>query len=188
MDHPVLARPDETRLHQLIEQVCSGDDKARTELIGLTYERLRCLARTMLHHDFQRLTDQHNLTSIVDESVLRLLNALKVVQPPTVGDYFRFAAALIRRVLLDLARRRSRQMAEVIADAVDTSPGPMQLAMWAEFHEAVNQLAESERTVFDLHFYQGLSQATVAQIVGLHPKQVSRLWLQAVRQLPFAPN
>ena len=37
--------------------------------------------------------------------------------------------------------------------------------------------------VFGLHYYLGLTQVEAAEIMGVPPKQVSRLWLQATRRL-----
>jgi hypothetical protein len=39
------------------------------------------------------------------------------------------------------------------------------------------KLPEDQRRIFELHDYGGFSQAEIAQMPGLHRKQVSRLWL-----------
>src|SRR5438045_3885869 len=127
MDQSVSFPTEDLRLHEFIERVRKNDDTARSELIGLTYDRLRRLTPTILHQDFQRLAGQHDLTSIVDQGVLKLLDALKSVQPPTVADYFRFAAALIRRVLLDLARRSRPQVTVSTDDTPDSAADPVLL-------------------------------------------------------------
>jgi RNA polymerase sigma factor (sigma-70 family) len=44
-------------------------------------------------------------------------------------------------------------------------------------------LPPSEKQVFELYYYNGLTQVEAAAILGLHPKRVSRLWLQATSRL-----
>ena len=45
-------------------------------------------------------------------------------------------------------------------------------------HQQIETLPGPEKTVFGLHYYLGLTQ-----VMGLPPKQVSRLWLQATKRL-----
>jgi predicted DNA-binding protein (UPF0251 family) len=47
----------------------------------------------------------------------------------------------------------------------------------------VGKLRDDEREVFDLHNYDGLTQAEVAQVLDLSPKKVSRLWISATARL-----
>jgi RNA polymerase sigma factor (TIGR02999 family) len=183
---------DQTKqLEQLLERMRNGDSAARNELVGLAYERLRLLARKMFHHDFPRLGNLHETDSILHQAVLRLFRALQEVQPPSVHDFLTFSAAQIRRVLQDMARqqdRRGRKMDEWNAsgpalaahqDLEDTTLDPSQLAQWSEFHQKVRELPDEEREVVDLYWYQGLTQAETARILGIHEKAVSRRWIRA---------
>src|SRR5207302_9820262 len=129
---------DETaHLQILIDRLQRGDDSARQELIGHSYERLRLLARKMLHTDFPRLQNLHATGSVLDETALRLLSALKQVSLQTVAGFFGFAALQMRRVLMDMARRRSREgqrlnphPANEDINPVDSGCDPAQLAIW----------------------------------------------------------
>ena len=56
---------------------------------------------------------------------------------------------------------------------------------WAVFHEQAAGLAEAERSVFDLVFYAGLSQARAAAVLGLSPSAVSRRWAKASERAIF---
>ncbi|HLJ95061.1 MAG TPA: sigma-70 family RNA polymerase sigma factor [Gemmataceae bacterium] len=184
---------DRTRqLQQLLDRMRSGDGTARTELLGLAYERLRLLARKMFHHDFPRLGNLHETDSILHEAVLRLFRALHEVQPRSTQDFLTFSAAQIRRVLLDMARQHGREHRRINErrahsgypgqgpeDAPDTNTDPSHLAQWSEFHHKVRELPDEEREVVDLYWYQGLTQAETAQVLGVHAKAVSRRWLSA---------
>ena len=185
---------ESARLQLLIDRLQQGDDFARQELIGRAYERLRLLARKMLHADFPRLQNLHATSSVLDEAALRLLTALKQVPLHTVHEFFSFAALQMRRVLTDMARRRSREGQGVhprggaeegsgqsgpAFDAADTTQDPANLAVWTEFHEKVEELPEKQRQVFELHWYQGLTQAETAHLLGISQSDVSRCWMRA---------
>ncbi len=60
----------------------------------------------------------------------------------------------------------------------DTTHDPPRLALLTEFHEQIEKLPEDQRRVFELHYYGDFSQAEIGQMLGLHKKQVSRLWLR----------
>jgi RNA polymerase sigma factor (sigma-70 family) len=180
------------QLQQLLDRVRRGDGTGRTELLELAYERLRLLARKMFHQDFPRLGNLHETDSILHEAVLRLFRALQEVQPPNVHEFLIFSAAQIRRVLLDMARREDRRARKPNEPNVGPSsappahgewadPGsePSHLAQWSEFHEKVRELPDEEREVVDLYWYQGLTQAETARVLGVHEKVVSRRWLRA---------
>ncbi len=51
--------------------------------------------------------------------------------------------------------------------------------MWEKFHRKVEDLPADEREVFEWVWYHGRSQAELAQILGIHPKEVSNRWLRA---------
>jgi len=184
-----MAEDRTRRLQQLLDRMRNGDEAARTEILALTYERLRLLARKMFHQDFPRLGNLHATDSILHEAVLRLFRALQEVSLPSVHDFLTFSAAQIRRVLLDMARHQSyrdRKTQEasgsILAehrDPADKSSDPAYLAQWSEFHEKVRELPEEERVVVDLYWYQGLTQAETARVLGVHEKAVSRRWISA---------
>ncbi len=59
------------------------------------------------------------------------------------------------------------------------SNGPLALAAWREFHERVESLPEEQREVFDLLWYQELSQAEAANVLGVAVPTVKRRWRDA---------
>jgi RNA polymerase sigma factor (sigma-70 family) len=183
-------------LQVLIDRLRQGDRGASRDLLERAHERLCKLARRILSGSFPALRDRHDLDSVVDETWLRLLQALESSQPPTTEDFFRLAAHKIRHVLLDLAARERRRLDQEIAPLAETSSGPNQpqepadrshdparLALWTELHEQVAALPEQERTVFEMHYYLGLPQAEIARLLELHPRKVSYLWVAATDKL-----
>ena len=68
-------------------------------------------------------------------------------------------------------------------EKADPSQELSQLAAWAEFHEHAGTLPEEVGEVFDLIFYQGLSHAVAAALLGVSTKTVQRRWQDACVRL-----
>jgi RNA polymerase sigma factor (sigma-70 family) len=132
----------------------------------------------------------------VSATYLRLLRALEQVSPETPRDFFRLAALQIRRVLLDLVRqvegRDGRRPTPVQPSEGDSrSPfepeqstlDPARLAVWEEFHQAVEKLPPEEREVFELLWYHGLSQDEAAEVLGVDKSTVKRRCRRAREKL-----
>lgn len=176
----------------LLLRLREGDPASHRELLGIAYKRLQRLAAKMLRDSFPTLQHRHDVDSVVHEGCIRLLKAFDAgVAPATTEDFFRFAAFKVRQALLDLAEQSSRIARHVQApsDSADTpEPGqetydPAALAIWREFHDRVDDLTEPERSVFGLKHYLGLNQREIADALGLHPRTVSRVWIQATERL-----
>lgn len=179
-----------THLQLLLDRLRQGDPSARNELIGDAYDRLRFLARKMLRREFPRLQDVHGPTSVVHRSALRLIQALEKVQPATVRDFFNLAARHMRWALLDLANLNRRKphcfggSEDSGSDCsgsepIDGGDSPEDLAVWEKFHRKVEDLPPDEREVFEWVWYHGRSQAELAELLGVQPKEVSNRWLRA---------
>jgi RNA polymerase sigma factor (sigma-70 family) len=182
-------------LQGLLDRLRRGDAEARRMLLERACERLRRLAGRMLYGSFPELARRHEVDSVVHETWVRLLQALEKAEPPTVADFFRLAAHKFRQVLLDMAQgERRRAQREVLGlsgmdgkglapSAASTTCDPARLALWTEFHEKVATLGDQERAVFEMHYYLDLPQAEIAQVLELHPRKVSYLWIAATEKL-----
>jgi RNA polymerase sigma factor (sigma-70 family) len=192
-----VADDSSTDLQDLIDRLRRGDDAARQELLQRAYDRLVRIAARIFQDDFPALHGRHDLESVVSEVWMRLAGALEATRPETLDGFFGLVFVKVRQVLLDMARGQRRRDAhrqdgpldagepEALAafDQADTTYDPTRLARLTEFHHQIAQLPADQRTVFELHYYGDFSQAEVAQMLGLHRKQVSRLWLAATGRL-----
>jgi RNA polymerase sigma-70 factor (ECF subfamily) len=115
----------------------------------------------------------------------------------TARDFFRLAALNIRRELLDLAKHYYGPRGQGAhhhtnpggdssgyhglnpADPADLSGEPSRLAAWSEFHQQIEALPEEEREVFDLLWYQGLSQAEASELLHVSERTIKRRWQTA---------
>jgi RNA polymerase sigma factor (sigma-70 family) len=184
-------------LQVLIDRLRRGDDSARRELLQRAHDRLLKIASTLFHEDFPGLHGRHDLESVVSEVWIRLLGALEATQPQTVEGFFGLVFTKSRHVLLDMASRQRRHAAHppggthepgqsrnpAALDCPDTTDEPGKLALLTEFHERVKMLPDEERTVFELRYYGGFSQAEIAVMLERQPKQISRQWLAATGRL-----
>lgn len=189
-----MANDASADLQLLIDGFQPDNPSSRRELLERAINRLRRLAAKMLGESFPRLQAGHDLDSVVNETWIRLSQALERASPPTVQDFFRLAAHKIRQVLLDMAERQSRRYSreQTALDASGSRPAsalaqrthdPLQLAAWSEFHARVPTLPDDERQVFEMHYYLEIPQAEIARITHIAPRQVSRLWIKAIERL-----
>ena len=188
-------------LGQWLEQLRQGDPAAsedvRDEVIKHTCERLEVLTRRMLRI-YPRLRRWEQTGDVLQNAVLRLHRSLATVRPASAGQFYGLAAAQIRRELIDLARHHFGPKGAASYHHTDRGgPGddgfavsrqesaaePATLAEWTEFHEQVQRLPQPEREVFDLLWYEGLTQADAASVLGVTERTVKNRWRSAKLEL-----
>jgi RNA polymerase sigma-70 factor (ECF subfamily) len=178
-----------TQIQLRLDRLRAGDESARDELLSLASDRLTRLARRMLR-SYPGVQRWEQTDDVLQNAAVRLCRALKDVKPASVRSFINLAAVQIRRELIDLARHyegpegMGRHQArgagphgpgEVAAESDD----PDRLAVWGEFHEAVESLSAEAREVFDLLWYQGLSQGEAAALLGVSVRVVKYRWRMA---------
>ena len=94
---------DVTRILCAIDQ---GDPAAAEQLLPLVYEELRRLAAQRLAHEKPGQTLQ--ATALVHEAYLRLVDVEKAQHWDSRGHFFAAAAEAMRRILVENARRKTR--------------------------------------------------------------------------------
>jgi RNA polymerase sigma-70 factor (ECF subfamily) len=183
-------------LQGLLERMRAGDGSARNELVRATQNRLEGLARRMLRRS-PTVARWAETGDVFQGAVLRLLRALEEVSPPSSRDFLNLAAAMVRRELIDLARRfqgphgigahhdsvASRDGLDSPLDRPAPDPPSPELDRWVAFHEEVGRLPAELREVFGLAFYHGWTQEQIAQLLGVDVRTVRRRWRAAVETL-----
>jgi RNA polymerase sigma factor (sigma-70 family) len=191
-----MANPNQTvAIEGWLAEIRAGNDRARKELLNCACDRLTHLTRKMLKN-FGRVKRWEQTDDVVQNSLLRLYRTLAEVQPSSAVEFYRLAALNIRRELLDLAkhyygprglganyastdRAADDSQCEPAIDRSAPNDDPGQLADWAAFHAAVEQLPAEEKEVFDLLWYQELSQAEAAELLKVSDRTVKRRWASA---------
>jgi RNA polymerase sigma factor (sigma-70 family) len=171
----------------------AGDSPAEPivrALLDRSVRRLHLLCATLLHRSYPRLT-RPPLNLQADELLgaiaERLLKALHEVRPRTVRQLFALANQHMRWELNDLARRLDEQpdAAELreglvpgqASSASGLSPDGLRML------QAIDELPEEEREVFDLVRIQGMTQTEVAQLLAVSVATVKRRLTRGLRLL-----
>lgn len=171
-----------------------GHRDAHEALVVLATGRLRRLASWMLA-GYPAVASLEETADVLQESSMRLAQALRRHLPATPREFFVFATGKLRDTLRDLARHHGAlkrpkfspiDLAGEVAEAVepgDSTSDPAKLSLWSEFHEQVAKLPANELEVFELLWYQGLEQQESADLLGISLSQLKRLWVSARHRL-----
>ncbi len=186
-------------LQSWLEQLKSADgaraDEARRAVINHAGERLEKLARKMLTN-YPRLRRWEQTGDVLQNALLRLHRSLSTIRPDSVRQFYGLAATMIRRELIDMTRHhfgpagaaashhtdgpnKESDGVSAVERLHDSRNEPSSLAEWTEFHDAVERLPEPEREVFDLYWYEGLDQKTIASILNITDRTVKNRWRNA---------
>jgi RNA polymerase sigma factor (TIGR02999 family) len=165
---------------QLLVAWSNGDRAALDELVPLVQAELRRLARGYLRRERAGHTLQ--TTALVNEAYLRLVEQ-KQVRWQNRAHFLAIAAQLMRRILVDYARRRQYQKRGAGALQVTLSEaeslGDQRAPDLVALDEALRSLAEIDprrSRVVELKFFGGLSIEETAEVLKVSPTTVERDW------------
>ncbi len=173
-----LSPPHE--ITQLLVAWNQGDNLALDRLVPLVEAELRRLARTYMRRERESHTLQ--TTALINEAYVRLIDAHNVAWQSR-AHFYGIAAHLMRRILVDFARKRnyrkrgggSHQISfdETMAISVSADPN----IVWLD--EALTELAridERKARVVELRFFGGLTEKETAAALTVSPETVRRDW------------
>ena len=168
---------------QLLEAWGGGDKTALQRLMPLVYRELRYLARRQM----RRERSNHSLqaTELVNEAYIRLVQQ-RAAQWQHRAQFFAVAASIMRRILVDHARRSRYQKrgggaVRMSLDDVDlASPAPAEqiLALDGAL-EALEAFDQRKSQVVELRYFAGLSIEEIANLLCVSPVTVKRDWALA---------
>jgi len=162
---------------QLLTEWRSGHPQALERLTPLVYDELRRLARNYMRAERGSHTLQ--ATAVVHEAFLRLVQANVALQDR--AHFFALASRLMRRVLVDHAKSRSRMKRnagakEIVSDDTADVLPPMDFDVVAldEALEGLQQMEPRLAEVIELHYFGGLTYDQIAAAVGRSAATVHR--------------
>jgi len=160
----------------------NGDQAALDELIPLVYDELRRLAARYMRRENQGHTLQ--TSALINEAYLRLVDQ-ENVQLQNRAQFFGFAAQLMRHILVDHARSRSRikrgggvQVVSLAEQAVMSNDVAEVIAL----DDALKNLAEMDprkAQIVEMKFFGGLTNDEVAEVLKVTTRTVEREWRKA---------
>jgi RNA polymerase sigma factor (sigma-70 family) len=168
-----------SQIVDLLLRLNRGDPEARNLLIEHCREQFRRRAQQMLG-SFPRLRGDVDTSDVEQELHLRLAGKLSHLAVNDARHLWRLANLTLRRFLVDWARKK-RPMLSLEGEATealgasDSGSGPARRLLLHEIHEWIGTLPEEKQEVFDLIFYQELTQEQAGLVLGISRKVVMRL-------------
>jgi RNA polymerase sigma factor (TIGR02999 family) len=172
---------------QLLHEWQGGDRGALDRLVPLVYDELHVIASR--HRAREYRDGPLQTTALVNEAYLKLVGQNRV-DWQNRAHFFAIAARLMRRILLDDARRRLREKhgGGVLQVPVDEVPGvaaqspTLDLVDLLQLDRALQDLEAldpDQARIVELRFFGGLTVEETAVVVGSSPATVKREWAVA---------
>ena len=168
---------------QLLLDWGKGDQRALERLTPLVYGELKRLAGRYLRRERPGHTLQS--TALVHEAYLRLIDQ-RSAHWQNRAHFFGVAAQLIRRILVDYARRghaAKRGAGAVklsLEDVVETPRGrDLDVVALDDALETLARLDPQQSRIVELRFFAGLSIEETAEVLHISPATVKRDWTAA---------
>jgi len=179
-------RPAE--ITQLLQRGQGGNRDAFDRLILLVYEELHALASRQLVREWR--ADRPQATAVVHEAYVRLVG--QRIEWQNRGHFFAIAAQLMRRILVDHARRRMRlkrgagTAAVEIEETLPAAAPPVDTADTLDLDRSLQKLEQlhpDQVRIIELRFFDGLTVEETAAALNISPATVKREWAIAKRWL-----
>lgn len=161
----------------------SGDKAALEKLTPIVYNKLRRLARRYLAGERPDHTLQ--TSALVNEAYIRLIDCQHVQWQDRI-HFFAVSAHLMRRILVDHARRRNakrgKDVPHVPLEQAPESSGAGRARDVAALDDALQALAEIDprkAKIVELRFFGGLSVEESAEVLNISPNTILRDWNSA---------
>ncbi len=167
---------------QLLQQWKTGDRGALDRLIPIVYPELRAIAARQLGREAGR--EHLQTTAIVNEAYVRLLRG-RELDCENRGHFFAIAAQLMRRILVDHARRRQRSKRGsgstpiAIDESITPTARPNDALDALDLDRALQKLEQfdpEEAKIVELRFFGGLTIEETAATLGISVATVKREW------------
>lgn len=163
----------------LLDQINAGDGDAPERLLPLVYDDLRRLARAYFANEKAEHTLQP--TALVHEAYIRLVN-WENVSWQNRAHFFAVAADVMRKVLIDHARRKNAQKRsggqKILLDEAVSFSGEKELDLVKldEALQTLEKLDACQSRIVELRFFGGLSIEETAHVLKISEKTVHREW------------
>jgi len=168
----------------LLQAWSGGDGAALEALMPLVYDRLRRLAAGFLRQERAGHTLQTR--ALVNEAYLVLVDQTRV-QWQDRAHFFALAGRMMRRILIDHARRKKYQKRggewqrlpeEALAALATELPDPDLIALDDAMEALEREQPELVRIV-EMRFFGGLNVEEMVAVTGLSSTSLNRRWRMA---------
>lgn len=175
--------PPQHEITQLLAEWREGNQSALDDLYPLVYDELHRLARRYMSRERKGHTLQ--TTALINEAYVRLVDQ-KNVPWANRSHFFAISAQIMRRILIDHARRHqyakrgggARQVS--LEEAATVVPDQSEELL--RLDEALKSLAEMDprrSQVVELRYFGGLNNEEIAGVLHISENTVTRDWNMA---------
>jgi len=173
-------RPATHEITELLQDWSEGDESALERLMPLVYEQLHRLA----HQHMKREKPGHILqtSAVINEAYLRMVDSPRI-HWQNRAQFFGIAARVMRRILVDEARKRRSDkrggdaiqvtLNEAINVALEQAANVTALDDALKTLEAIDP---RQSKIVELRFFGGLSVDETAEVLKVSPGTVMRDW------------
>jgi len=165
---------------RLLRAWSSGDETALARLVPLVESELHRLAGSFLRRERPGHTLQ--TSALINEAYVRLIDD-SAVEWQNRAHFYGIAAQLMRRILVDHARRRRKlkrggDPLRVSLTEVENA-APLPSADIIALDEALSSLAKLDARksqIVELKFFGGLQEEAIAEVLKISLRTVQREW------------
>jgi len=171
--------PDVTKL---LQEWRGGRQDALERLMPLVYNELHLIAARHMAREWR--VSMYQTTALVSEAYLKLVDQ-RDVEWQNRAHFFAIAAQVMRRILVDNARRHQRVKhgAGIAVESLNEDRAALPagvdaidaLALDAALEKLAALDADQARIV-ELRFFGGLTVEETAEVLGVSPKTIKREW------------
>jgi RNA polymerase sigma-70 factor, ECF subfamily len=177
---------DAVDVTRLLQEWRGGRQEALDRLMPVVYEELHLIASRHMAREWR--VGALQTTALVSEAYLKLVGQ-RAVDWQNRAHFFAIAATLMRRILVDNARReqRAKHGGGALPVSLDDMPAvaepiTIDTVDALALDGALNKLAAldpDQARIVELRFFGGLTVDETAEVVGISPATVKREWALA---------
>lgn len=178
-----MSLPVQPHLTEMIRHWSAGDPAMADRVVPALYQELRRIAAREFRRE--RSADTLQATALVSEAYLRLRDVHGIAWQDR-DQFLGFAAHLIRRILVEHARKKAaakrggRGLHVTLSEAEEVAARrPPDLLALDEALRALGEVDARKAAVVELRFFGGLTVEETASALRLSPETVGREWRRA---------
>ena len=175
-----MEKVSKSDITQLLVAWSDGDQEAMQHLAPVVYRELHRLAARYMAHE--RAGHLLQTTALVNEAYLRLVD-WKTVRWQNRAHFLGMAAQIMRRILVDFARKQNRDkrgggalQVSLYEVAATSSRRSANVVALDEALKALATLDPRQSQVVELRFFGGLSLEETAEVLKVSVGTVRRDW------------
>jgi len=180
------ANPPPAEITRILREWQAGSREALDRLMPIVYNELRVLASRQLAREWRH--DRLQTTAVVNEAYMKLFGQ-REVDWQNRGHFFAIAAQLMRRILVDHARRGLREkhgggvvhvaLSDAKAKPSETPIDILDALALDQALQKLEQLDPDQGRIVELRFFGGLTVEETAAALGISEPTVKREWALA---------